>query len=36
VGVIGKNAQDIAALFGIISGRDERDATSVGTNPIDL
>ena len=36
VGVIGKNAQDTAALFGIISGRDERDATSVGTNPIDL
>ena len=36
VGVIGKNAADTAALFGIISGRDERDLTSVSSAPVDL
>lgn len=36
IGPIGKNALDVAALFSIISGRDEKDATSVSSKPFAL
>lgn len=36
IGPIGKNALDVAAVFSIISGRDEKDATSVSPKPFTL
>lgn len=36
IGTIGKNAVDVAALYSVICGRDERDATSLDCPAIDL
>lgn len=36
IGPIGKNALDVAAMFSVISGRDEKDGTSMNPNPFTL
>lgn len=36
IGPIGKNALDVAAMFSVISGKDEKDATSVSPKPFTL
>ena len=36
IGPIGKNALDVAAMFSVISGKDEKDATSMNGNPFSL
>ena len=36
IGAIGKNVPDTAALFGVISGRDERDATTAETQRMSI
>ncbi len=36
IGPIGKNALDVAAMFSVISGKDEKDATSMNGNPFTL
>lgn len=36
IGPIGKNALDTAAMFSVISGKDEKDATSMNTTPFTL
>lgn len=36
IGPIGRNVADVAAMFSVISGRDEKDATSVDTAPFTL
>lgn len=36
IGPIGKNVADVAAMFSIISGKDEKDGTSVNTTPFTL
>lgn len=36
IGPIGKNALDVAAMFSVISGKDEKDATSMNGNPFSI
>lgn len=36
IGPIGKNALDVAAMFSVISGKDEKDGTSMNSNPFTL
>lgn len=36
IGPIGKNALDVAAMFSVISGKDEKDGTSMEGNPFSL
>lgn len=36
IGPIGKNALDVAAMFSVICGKDEKDATSMNGNPFSL
>lgn len=36
IGPIGKNALDVAAMFSVISGKDEKDGTSMNPNPFTL
>ena len=36
IGPIGKNTLDVAAMFSVISGKDEKDATSMNGNPFTL
>ncbi|MCC8016852.1 MAG: Asp-tRNA(Asn)/Glu-tRNA(Gln) amidotransferase subunit GatA [Clostridiales bacterium] len=36
IGPIGKNAVDVAAMFSVICGKDEKDATSINSNPFSL
>lgn len=36
IGPIGKNALDVAAMFSVISGRDEKDGTSMNSTPFTL
>ncbi len=36
IGPIGKNVEDVAAAYQLISGRDKKDATSIDANPFSL